>query len=211
MSDELHPAARRVAAALVSSADPVEALARAPGADLTSFLLEVVQRRAAAVAPADVVRRLREDRLVEPGTVDGRALHRTAARLLDALPSDVDVVELAPVAPLGTCSSVATVDQKKIVSTTRPVEVAADPTNTLAALAAARARDAEVRLAAVQRVMRTQPFGAIGQQHFTVLGLVHHRDATAATSPSSAPRWSRPFAISSARSPRATSDRSSSA
>jgi hypothetical protein len=171
MADELHPAARRVADALIGSDDPVDALATAPGADLTSFLLEVAQRRAAAVTPADVVRRLRDDRLVEPGTVDARALHRTSARLLDALPTDVEVVELSPVAPLGTCSSVATVDQKKIVTTTRGNEVAGDPTNALAAIAAGRP-GTDARLAAVQRVLRTQPFGAIGQQHFTVLGLV---------------------------------------
>ena len=171
MADELHPAARRVADALVGTDDPVAAVVATSGADLTSFLLEVAQRRAAAVTPAEIVRRLRDDRLAEPGAVDARALHRTAARLLDALPTDVEVVELSPVAPLGTCSAVATVDQKKIVSTTRGSEVAADPTNALAAIAASRA-DPDARLAAVQRVLRTQPFGAIGQQHFTVLGLV---------------------------------------
>jgi hypothetical protein len=171
MSDELHPAARRIADALAGSGDPVAALTASPGADLTSFLLEVAQRRAAATTPADVVRRLRDDRLVEPGVGDARALHRTMARLLDALPTDVEVVELSPVAPLGTCSAVATVDQKKIVTTTRGNEVAADPTNTLAAIAAGRPT-LDIRLAAVQRVVRTQPFGTIGQQHFTVLGLV---------------------------------------
>jgi hypothetical protein len=171
MAEELHPAARRVADALADSEDPLAALAATPGADLTSFLLEITRRRAAAVTPTEVVRRLRDDRLVEPGAADARALHRIAARLLDALPTDVEVIELSPVAPLGTCSTVATVDQKKIVSTTRGTEVAADPTNALAAIAAGRA-GAETRVAAVQRVLRTQPFGPIGQQHFTVLGLV---------------------------------------
>ena len=117
------------------------------------------------------MRRIRADRLVEPGTVDARALHRTVARLVDALPDAYEILELSPVAPLATCSAVATVDQKKIVSTLRGVEVAADPTNMLAAIAATRA-DADVRLGAVQRVLRTQPFGTTGQQHFSVLGLV---------------------------------------
>src|SRR5689334_24386507 len=156
MADALHPAARRVADTLAGSDDPVSALATASGADLTSFLLEVAQRRASAVTPTDVVRRLRDDRLVEPGIVDARALHRTTARLLDALPADVEVVELSPVAPLGTCSTVATVDQKKIVTTTRGNEVAGDPTNALAAIAAARP-GTDARLGAVQRVLRTQP------------------------------------------------------
>jgi len=171
MVDGIHPAASRIADALTGSEDPVATLAAAPGADLTSFLLEVAQRRAAAVTPADLVRRIREDRLVEAGNLDARALHRTTARLLDAIPDAFTAVELSPVAPLGTCSAVATVDQKKIVSTLRASEVAGDPTNTLAIIAAARA-ESDVRLTAVQRVLRTQPFGAVGQQHFTVLGLV---------------------------------------
>jgi hypothetical protein len=171
MAEELHPAARRVADALGESDDPVGTLATTPGADLTSFLLEVAQRRAASVTAADLVRRLRTDRLVEPGTGDARALHRTISRLLDALPASFEILELSPVAPLGTCSAVATVDQKKVVGTLRAAEVAADPTNTLAIVAAGR-REVDVRLGAVQRILRSQPFGAIGQQHFTVLGLV---------------------------------------
>ena len=172
MVEHPHPAAQRVVDALVSDADPLATLAtEVSGADLTSFLLEVAQRRAAAVTPADLVRRIPTDRLVEPGTVDARALHRTVARLLDALPEAFEVLELSPVAPLGTCSAVATVDQKKLVSTLRAAEVAGDPTNLLAVVAAGRA-DVDVRLAAAQRVLRAQPMGAMGQQHFTVLGLV---------------------------------------
>ena len=44
------------------------------------------------------------------------------------------------------------------MSTLRAAEVAADPTNLLAIVAATRA-DADVRLGAVQRVLRAQPFG----------------------------------------------------
>jgi hypothetical protein len=171
MASELHPAARRVAEALDGSDDPVATLASTPGSDLTSLLLEVAHRRAASVTVADLVHRLRTDRLVEPGTVDARALHRTTVRLLDALPTSFEILELSPVAPLATCSAVATVDQNKVVSTLRASEVAADPTNTLAVVAAGR-RTVDVRLGAVQRILRAQPFGPIGQQHFTVLGLV---------------------------------------
>jgi hypothetical protein len=171
MVDGIHPAARRIADALIGADDPLDTLATASGADVTSFLLEVAQRRAAAVTPAELVRRLRTDRLVEPAMVDARALHRTIARVLDALTDTFEVLELSPVAPLGTCSAVATVDQKKIVSALRAAEVAGDPTNLLAIVAATRP-DAEVRLGAVQRILRAQPMGSMGQQHFTVLGLV---------------------------------------
>ena len=75
--------------------------------------------------------------------------------------------------PLGTHSAVATVHQHKVVSTIRNAEVAADPTNALAILAALQRCETEpTRLAAVQRILRAQPFGDQGQQHFSVLGLV---------------------------------------
>src|SRR6476661_6964668 len=102
MVERLHPAAQRVVDALVADPDPLDALATGvSGADLTSFLLEIAQRRADLVTSAELVRRIRTDRLVEPGTVDARALHRTVARLLDALPEVFEVLELSPVAPLG--------------------------------------------------------------------------------------------------------------
>src|SRR4051812_26336532 len=109
MTEARHPAARRVAGALRDADDPVGALAAVSGAALTSFLLEVAQQRAVAVTPAALVRRIRADRLVEPGTVDARSLHRTVARLVDALPDAYEILELSPVAPLATCSAVATV------------------------------------------------------------------------------------------------------
>ncbi|MGZ4678249.1 MAG: hypothetical protein ACXV8Y_17100 [Acidimicrobiia bacterium] len=173
MAGDARRAVTRVADALRESEDPITALARVPGADLGSFLLAVAHRRADAVTPAALMRRQRADRFVEPGTVDARALHRVAARALDALPAAFEVLELAPVAPLGTCSTVATVDQDKVVATMRGTEVAADPTNALTLLAGARRRSGSepVRLAAVQRVLRAQPQSG-GQAHFTVLGLV---------------------------------------
>lgn len=168
-------AIRRVLIALAD--DPDSALevlsSRVSGADLTSFLLEVMRRRAEQLSPADVMRRARTDPLVEPGVVDARALHRVIAAVIDAIPRAFDVVELSPVVPLGTHSTVATVHQHKVVSTIRNAEVAADPTNALALLAALRrGTSPDVRLGAVQRILRAQPFGEQGQQHFSVLGLV---------------------------------------
>ena len=143
------------------------------GADLTSFLLEVARRRAGRVTPTDLLRAARRDRFVAPGLVDARALHRLIGHLCDALPEEFELIELAPVAPLGTHSVVATVHQDKVVTTTRGTEVAADPTNALALLAALRRRDdTTVRLGAVQRVLRAQPPPPGLQPHFTVLGLV---------------------------------------
>ncbi len=174
MAGDVGRATERVVDALRASDDPVATLGReVAGSDLTSFLLDVMQERAAAVTPADLVRAVAAPGLVEPGRVDARALHRTIAALVDALPPDYEVLELSPAAPLGTCSAVATVDQRKVAAAARGVEIAGDPTNLLAVLAAGRRPGPDpTRLAAVQRVLRVQPQGPGLQAHFTVLGLV---------------------------------------
>ena len=179
MAGDVDAALARVEAVLAADAATaaVDALAeRVSGADLTSLLLDVMRRRADALSPARVMRQFAQDRFVAPGLTDARSLHRVIATVVGAIPADFDIVELSPVAPLGTHSAIATVHQHKVVSTVRSSEVAADPTNVLALIAAARRRAdplaCPVRLGAVQRVLRAQPFGTEGQQHFTVLGLV---------------------------------------
>jgi len=143
--------------------------------ELQTALLDVYRVRAAAVTPARVLRRWQEDRFVQPSTVDPRALVKTQAMLWDRLPERFAGVELSPLAPLGTCSAVATVDQNKIVSTIRGTEVASDPTNELAIEAAVRRRAGQTRvdLAACQRVVRAQPVNGPGMfAHFELFALV---------------------------------------
>jgi hypothetical protein len=150
---------------------------RLSGADLTTLLLEVMRRRAQALSPADVLRRYGQDRFVAPAPIPFTRLRGAEEAVLSALPADVEVVTLAPVAPLGACSAVGPVDQNKVVSTIRNSEVAADPTNALALEAALRRRamtaPEPVRLVAFQRVVRAQRFDAAGHYaHFTLFALV---------------------------------------
>ncbi|WP_051580776.1 hypothetical protein [Pseudonocardia acaciae] len=145
--------------------------------DLQSLLLGVARTRAARVTPARVARRWREDRFVRPAGHDPRALVRVEARLWELLPERFAGVELSPVAPLGTCSAVATVDQNRVVSTVRGSEVLADPTNALAVEAARRraagSRRDRVDLAACHRVLRGQAFDGPGlAAHFKLFALV---------------------------------------
>ena len=91
-------------------------------------------------------------------------------------------VETAPLAPLGSHSVFAGVDQNKVVTTIRMTEVAADPTNQLALEAAVRRRrklvsdprsTEDVRLCAVERVTRAQVFeGARSFAHCSLVGAV---------------------------------------
>ncbi|MGP4098842.1 hypothetical protein [Nonomuraea sp. KM90] len=149
---------------------------RLPGADLTTLLLEVMRHRSRALSPADVLRRYGHDRFVAPAQVPFRRLRRAEDAVLSALPDEFELVTLAPVAPLGTHSALAPVDQNNVISTIRNSEVAADPTNALALEAALRRRadpTRPVRLAALQRVVRAQRFeGAASYAHFTLFAVI---------------------------------------
>ncbi|MGW6448688.1 hypothetical protein [Lentzea sp. NPDC055074] len=153
----------------------LDRLAALPGSDLTSLLLALARRRAGALSGPDVLRQYRSDRFVSPSPVPFGVLRAAEDRLLGALPPSFSVLCLAPVMPLGTCSTVAEMDQNNVVSTMRGTEVAADPTNALALEAALRrqAGPSDVRLAAVQRVVRAQLFSGAGRfSHFTLFAVV---------------------------------------
>jgi hypothetical protein len=155
--------------------DPRRALEQAlPPTDLQSLLLSVASSRATKVTPSAVARRWREDRFVRPSPHDPRRVARLEAGLWDLLPTTFHGVDLSPVAPLGTCSAVAPVNQNRVVTTIRNTEVVSDPTNALAVEAAIRRDSApRVDLAACHRVLRAQRFAGKGQSaHFRLFALV---------------------------------------
>ena len=84
------------------------------------------------------------------------------------------MVELSPVAPLGTIASIAGLDQNLVVSTIRNTEVVSDSTNVLA-LEGARRRRLDrrnpVKLCASQRLLRGQLYEPGWNPHFRLLGL----------------------------------------
>lgn len=128
------------------------------GSELQSLLLEVMRRRAAARTPADVLAQYRRDRFVRPCPIDQRVLVELDSHLLAAA-EGFDAIELSPVTPLGTSSTVGPTDQHKVLSALRGTEVVSDPTNVLALECAERLRaapDAPVHFATCQRVIRAQ-------------------------------------------------------
>jgi hypothetical protein len=146
-----------------------------PPTDLQTLLLAVARARAEPLTPADLVRRWREDDYVRPSTCDPRVVARVEAHLWDLLPECFAGVELSPVVPLGTSSALATVDQNRVLSTVRSLEVVSDLTNALAIEAARRRRDSDapaVHLAGCHRVLRLQRFPAPHSQHFRLFALV---------------------------------------
>jgi hypothetical protein len=144
--------------------------------DLQTLLISLARDRASAVTPAQVLRRRRADRFVQPATSDPRLLAATELRLWGCLPADVDGVELSPVVPLGTCAAVAPVSQNRIVTTARTSEVVSDSTNALAVEAALRRQhlppEVDVHLATCQRQLRAQQFGPGAGAHFRLFAVV---------------------------------------
>ena len=160
----------------IGGIEVVERLAGLSGSDFTSVMLEVARRRAASQTPATVLRRYRSDRFVQPAGAPWRRLRRAEDLLAAHVPAEFEVLTLAPLTPLGTHSALGPVSQDRVVTAMRACEAAADPTNALALEAALRriaTRDAPVRLAAFQRVVRAQQVERAGYlAHFSLLGLV---------------------------------------
>ncbi len=150
-------------------ADAFERLARTlPGTELQSVLLEVVKQRAAARSPRDVRAQYRRDRFVRPCAIDQRTLLAVEQHVL-AASDGFEALDLSPVTPLGTCSTVALTDQHRVLGALRATEIVSDPTNVLA-LECAERLPAESHLTTCQRVIRAQPVPDKPgfQQHFRI-------------------------------------------
>lgn len=150
-------------------ADVVPGLIALSGADHTSLALEIAKERAAQRRPAEVLAQYERDRFVRPSRCDPFVLGALRLHALGAAREHgFEALELAPLAPLGTSSSVATASQHKIVSTVRQTEAISDPSNVLALESASRRRKDPrgplVQLAATARVTRAQ---ALERPEFT--------------------------------------------
>ena len=147
-----------------------------PGADLRSLLLDVASERAANRPPSAVLEQYRTDRFCTPSPVDAVAIATAEAAALQAVSSTFRAIQLSPVSPLATSSSMSQVPQNNVVTTMRLTEVLSDPTNMLALEAALERRvdtTTTVRLAAKHRVLRAQRFeGPRSFAHFSLLGMV---------------------------------------
>jgi hypothetical protein len=154
----------------------VGGLASLSASDFTILMLAVARQRAARETPASLLRRYRADRFVQPAGTGWPLIRAAEDTMTEHLPTGTELLMLPPLVPLGCHSVLGPMSQDKVLTTTRAVEVAADPTNALALEAAVRRRagdpGAVVRLAAVQRVVRAQrpPPGYL--PHFSLLGMV---------------------------------------
>lgn len=97
---------------------------------------------------------------VRPPSMRGSSIASIPLSL--AVTEAFEALDLAPVAPFGTCAVLSGIDQNNVLSALRRAEVVADPTAALALAAAARRRSPAarrsgwVRLCASTRVVRMQ-------------------------------------------------------
>ncbi|MBN1218462.1 MAG: hypothetical protein JXM69_06020 [Anaerolineae bacterium] len=149
--------------------------------DLQSLLLEVYRQRAQRLMPREVLRQFEQNRFVQLAAAKPQQMIEFERLAYSLLLPEVEVIELSPVAPLGSNSVVATVDQNNAIATIRNTEVCSDCTNVMALECARRRRELSkrnlwskerVKLCASQRLLRAQPFDAPASfAHFKVLAL----------------------------------------
>jgi hypothetical protein len=144
-----------------------------PPADLRSLLLEVNRRQAARVKPSQVLAQYRRDKFTGPAAGDPSELAAFDRQAFEVLRlNGYTPVELSPVCPLGTVSTLSPLDQNLVLTTERGTEVTADSTNALALESAVRRTGhSPVKLCASHRLLRTQPFPDGWSQHFRLLAL----------------------------------------
>src|ERR1043165_437879 len=122
------------------------ALARGmPASEVWSLLLSALRERAEQRPARSLTQQWERDRFVQLSYIDQRTLVELDSHLLAAAPG-FEAVELSPVAPLGSTSSIALTTQNRVVSTVRGTEVVSDPTNVLALESARRLREDPTRV-----------------------------------------------------------------
>lgn len=143
-------------------------VSRLSSSEWHSLLLEVFRQRSGSIQPAQLLQHYLSNRFVGPAAYAPLDfMSEELALLQQAANCGFEVVELSPVAPLGSCSAIAKVAQHKVLSAVRGVEVVADATNLLALEASRkrlRNRSEPIYLAANHRHIRAQ---ALANPKFT--------------------------------------------
>jgi hypothetical protein len=156
-----------------SVSEVIDRLDRLSGPDLTTVLLEVFRRRTASVT--ELPARHLQSRFTKPAPVAYEKIRQAEDAALSVLPDGVELVQLAPAAPLGAHVALGGSSQDRLVTTIRRTEMTADPTLGLALEIANRRRvhRGDMTLATLQRVSRAQGFeGEHSYGHFTLFGMV---------------------------------------
>lgn len=112
--------------------------------ELQSLMLEVYNQQSDFIKISKTYHDYLKNRFVHPSEISQSDFLKFDILALSLLPEDFRSIELSPLAPVGTCSALSNMSQKRIITTSRNTEVVADSTNFLA-LESARRRKAELR------------------------------------------------------------------
>jgi len=146
------------------------------GSELNSLLLEVFRMSTVRITPQELMTAYEKNRFVVPSVLDALTFAKASLQLLElAKHHGFEGLELSPLAPIGNCSSIALVDQNKVVSALRGTEVVADATNLLALESSKRRKSSRfdneaIHLCTLHRHVRAQaiPGGKGFTPHFKV-------------------------------------------
>lgn len=149
--------------------------------ELQSLLLSVFEKQAARHTPAQLLRNYQENRFVKPSALATLQL-LNFDQLAFQIASEFEAIQLSPLSPLGTCSTLGTVHQNKVVSALRNTEVLADATNAMGLEAAMRRKkllkenpksSQSVKLCASHRLVRGQALvDPSHTAHFQIFSMV---------------------------------------
>lgn len=152
---------------------------RLSGSELNSLLLEVFDRRVIQETPSSLLSKYTKNKLVKPAQLDFLKFKEEEFECYKVVAKrGFELIELSPVAQLGTSSVMATVSQKKVLTALRNTEVQSDPTNSIALHYASLKRgekllDKTYNFSSITRVIRTQVFSNPNfTPHFPVLCLI---------------------------------------
>ena len=123
--------------ALLRTLNPIE---------LRTILADVARSRASDQTPADLIKRWREDKLLEPSMLDPREALPITAKLWEVVPPEFVGVTLSQLTSLGSGIHLGGLGQNRVVTTMRGTEVLADPKHGLALEASRRRRNGHSRV-----------------------------------------------------------------
>lgn len=148
----------------------LETLSAMSPTDLHSLLLDVYQRRISRISVRQVYEWAEKSRFTPPCKIDQRLLAEFDHLAYQILPEDFSAIELSPLAPFGLNGTLAKISQKNVLSTSRNLEISADPTSSLALVCAkerskrlaTNSQDSDnVQFSTSHRVTRQQRFEEI--------------------------------------------------
>ena len=148
--------------------------------DLQSLLLDVFKNKARQRKPRDILTDHSSSNYMVPSKIEPQLLLEWDQKAFSHLPNDFVALELSPVAPFGSVSSLAPISQDWVLTTIRNMELISDPSIVLAIECALRRQNQIknkkngkiVNLASSHRVVRSQRYEKADLvQHFRIFTL----------------------------------------